>query len=82
VGGSTARLRHPPSLTWTNLTVCLCRVEQIGAPLELYDRPANKFVGSFIQSPSMNLSMDPCNGMGLSRRPAIQLAVRRPAATI
>jgi ABC-type sugar transport system ATPase subunit len=24
------------------------RVEQIGASLELYDRPANKFVGSFI----------------------------------
>jgi multiple sugar transport system ATP-binding protein len=30
------------------------RVEQIGAPLDLYDRPANKFVGSFIGSPSMN----------------------------
>ena len=30
------------------------RVEQIGSPLELYDRPANKFVGSFIGSPSMN----------------------------
>src|SRR6202167_4130698 len=30
-------------------------VEQIGAPLELYDRPANLFVASFIGSPSMNL---------------------------
>jgi len=29
--------------------------EQIGSPLELYDRPANAFVGSFIGSPSMNL---------------------------
>ena len=29
-------------------------VEQIGAPLDLYDRPANTFVGSFIGSPAMN----------------------------
>jgi len=29
-------------------------VEQIGAPLELYDRPANLFVASFIGSPAMN----------------------------
>ncbi|WP_343315364.1 sn-glycerol-3-phosphate ABC transporter ATP-binding protein UgpC [Brucella sp. BE17] len=30
------------------------KVEQIGAPLDLYDRPANRFVASFIGSPSMN----------------------------
>jgi multiple sugar transport system ATP-binding protein len=30
-------------------------VEQIGAPLELYDRPANLFVAGFIGSPAMNL---------------------------
>jgi multiple sugar transport system ATP-binding protein len=30
------------------------RVEQIGAPLDLYDRPANQFVAGFIGSPSMN----------------------------
>jgi len=29
-------------------------VEQVGAPLDLYDRPANTFVASFIGSPSMN----------------------------
>ncbi len=29
-------------------------VEQIGAPLDLYDRPANMFVAGFIGSPSMN----------------------------
>jgi multiple sugar transport system ATP-binding protein len=29
-------------------------VEQIGAPLELYDRPNNLFVASFIGSPAMN----------------------------
>jgi multiple sugar transport system ATP-binding protein len=31
------------------------RVEQIGRPLELYDRPANTFVATFIGSPAMNL---------------------------
>ena len=30
------------------------QVEQIGAPLELYDRPANRFVAGFIGSPGMN----------------------------
>jgi multiple sugar transport system ATP-binding protein len=30
------------------------RIEQTGSPLELYDRPANLFVASFIGSPSMN----------------------------
>ncbi len=30
-------------------------IAQIGAPLELYDRPANVFVAGFIGSPSMNL---------------------------
>lgn len=30
------------------------RVEQVGSPLELYDNPANRFVASFIGSPSMN----------------------------
>jgi multiple sugar transport system ATP-binding protein len=31
------------------------RVEQIGAPLELFDRPANLFVAGFIGSPAMNM---------------------------
>jgi multiple sugar transport system ATP-binding protein len=30
------------------------RVEQVGAPLELYNRPANVFVAGFIGSPRMN----------------------------
>lgn len=30
-------------------------VEQVGAPLELFDRPANTFVAGFIGSPSMNM---------------------------
>ncbi|TNC51639.1 sn-glycerol-3-phosphate ABC transporter ATP-binding protein UgpC [Rubellimicrobium rubrum] len=31
------------------------RVEQIGTPLDLYDRPANIFVATFIGSPAMNI---------------------------
>jgi multiple sugar transport system ATP-binding protein len=29
-------------------------IEQVGAPLDLYDRPANLFVAGFIGSPAMN----------------------------
>ena len=31
------------------------RIEQVGSPLDLYDRPANEFVATFIGAPSMNL---------------------------
>nr|WP_321456081.1 sn-glycerol-3-phosphate ABC transporter ATP-binding protein UgpC [uncultured Cohaesibacter sp.] len=30
------------------------RVEQIGSPMELYNKPANKFVAGFLGSPAMN----------------------------
>ena len=30
------------------------RIEQIGAPMELYNTPANEFVAGFIGSPKMN----------------------------
>jgi multiple sugar transport system ATP-binding protein len=30
------------------------RIEQVGAPLDLYNRPANRFVAGFIGSPQMN----------------------------
>ncbi|MFP3608099.1 ABC transporter, partial [Paraburkholderia sp. SIMBA_053] len=32
------------------------QIEQIGRPLELYDRPSNLFVASFLGSPSMNFA--------------------------
>src|SRR5690606_25649484 len=31
------------------------RIEQVGAPMELYERPRNLFVAEFIGSPRMNL---------------------------
>ena len=40
------------------------RVEQIGTPLELYDRPANLFVAGFIGSPAMNFLPGHVDGGG------------------
>jgi multiple sugar transport system ATP-binding protein len=40
------------------------RVEQIGSPLELYDRPANQFVAGFIGSPAMNFLRGVHRGQG------------------
>jgi len=38
-------------------------IQQVGTPLELYDRPANKFVAQFIGSPTMNiLEIEPGEG--------------------
>ncbi|WP_374380687.1 ABC transporter ATP-binding protein [Dongia sp.] len=39
-------------------------VEQIGAPLDLYDRPQNRFVAGFIGSPSMNFIDGRVDGSG------------------
>ncbi len=37
-------------------------IQQVGSPLELYDEPANKFVGGFIGSPAMNFFNAELNG--------------------
>ena len=39
-------------------------IEQVGAPLELYNNPANLFVAGFIGSPRMNLLKDAAAGDG------------------
>ena len=39
-------------------------IEQIGTPLELYDRPGNLFVAQFIGSPSMNVVEGVLRGTG------------------
>jgi multiple sugar transport system ATP-binding protein len=50
------------------------RIEQVGPPLALYRRPANRFVGSFIGAPQMNfIPVQPCRRQGDG-----QLAVRLP----
>ena len=40
------------------------RIEQVGTPLELYNRPANRFVAGFIGSPRMNLLPARVDGQG------------------
>jgi multiple sugar transport system ATP-binding protein len=40
-------------------------VEQIGTPLELFDRPGNLFVAQFIGSPSMNVLQGTLRGDGV-----------------
>ena len=47
-------------------------VQQVGSPLELYDRPANLFVAGFIGSPAMNFlsaRYEVKNGMAGARLP-------------
>ncbi|MBB2818832.1 UNVERIFIED_ORG: alpha-glucoside transport system ATP-binding protein [Rhizobium esperanzae] len=39
-------------------------IEQVGAPLELYERPANLFVAKFIGSPAMNIIPATVSGTG------------------
>jgi len=41
-------------------------IEQIGAPIDVYDKPASTFVASFIGSPAMNLLNVKANGSGLA----------------
>ena len=57
-------------------------VEQIGAPLELYDRPDNLFVAGFIGSPAMNLLKGTirANGTARLRRPGRHAPAARSGA--
>jgi len=41
------------------------KIEQMGAPLELFDRPANTFVAGFIGSPAMNMLKGKVEGAGV-----------------
>ncbi|EAR50930.1 ATP-binding protein of sugar ABC transporter [Oceanicola granulosus HTCC2516] len=40
-------------------------IQQVGSPMDLYDRPANRFVAGFIGSPTMNLVAGTAEGGGL-----------------
>jgi multiple sugar transport system ATP-binding protein len=41
-----------------------CRIEQVGTPIEVYARPASRFVATFIGSPAMNLLPVTLTGQG------------------
>ncbi|MDM0073466.1 sn-glycerol-3-phosphate ABC transporter ATP-binding protein UgpC [Variovorax sp. J2P1-59] len=47
------------------------RVEQVGSPLELFDRPANQFVAGFIGSPAMNFIPGRCMSEGFAAAGAL-----------
>ena len=47
-------------------------VEQVGSPLELYHKPANRFVGGFIGSPNMNF----IGGEQAARHGAHEIGIR------
>ena len=49
-------------------------IEQLGSPLDLYDRPANQFVAQFIGTPQMNI-------IDTAHLPALRAAVGAPALT-
>ena len=51
------------------------RIEQVGSPLELYDRPVNRFVAGFLGSPSM--SFIPGDARARRRRAAAARRGRR-----
>lgn len=45
------------------------RIEQVGAPMDLYRQPRNKFVAEFLGSPKIN--MFPCQWDPVSREPVV-----------
>ncbi|UWU18584.1 sn-glycerol-3-phosphate import ATP-binding protein UgpC (plasmid) [Rhizobium sullae] len=49
------------------------QIDQIGTPIELYEKPATTFVATFIGSPSMNLWDRTGDRNGFSLSPAIRL---------
>ncbi len=56
------------AMTMANRIVVLRggRVEQVGAPLDLYNHPANRFVAGFIGAPQMNFLQAKCSANGSS----------------
>ena len=48
-------------------------IQQVGAPIEIYDRPANTFVAGFIGSPAMNLVEGALSG-GVFTAPGVRMA--------
>jgi multiple sugar transport system ATP-binding protein len=53
-------------------------VQQVGSPLELYDRPANLFVAGFIGSPGMNFSRRPTTGGTCKLKDGTVVALPQP----
>src|SRR5260370_31103490 len=50
--------------------LCEGRLQQVGTPADVYDRPANVFVAGFLRSPPMNLF--PCTLGSDGARPVLR----------
>jgi multiple sugar transport system ATP-binding protein len=51
------------------------RIEQVGAPLDLYNRPRNEFVAGFLGAPRINLVQRPAEGASAPHRALWQALV-------
>ena len=84
LGATTVYVTHDQveAMTLADRVVVLRdgQIEQVGTPLELYDRPANQFVAQFIGTPQMNmLAADRLAGLpGLRDLPAGGFVGLRP----
>ena len=56
------------------------RIQQIGTPCEVYERPANRFVAGFLGSPSMNFIEGEVDLHGCFRAGALTLALAQSGA--
>ncbi len=56
-------------------------VQQVGSPLELYDRPANLFVAGFIGSPGMNFLEATCSGGSVRLKDGSEIEARLHTST-
>ena len=54
------------------------RIEQVGAPLELYRNPDNRFVAGFIGSPAMNFVAGKVEKAGVIAAKGLSGSVARP----
>ena len=50
-------------------------IQQVGSPLDLYERPANRFVAQFIGSPTMNLLPVTGDGDAVTTRHGVRIAL-------
>ncbi|HMO09330.1 MAG TPA: ABC transporter ATP-binding protein, partial [Paracoccaceae bacterium] len=62
------------AMTLADRVVVMSRgeVQQVGTPLDIYDRPANTFVAGFIGSPAMNLMQGELRG-GVFEAPNVRI---------
>jgi ABC-type sugar transport system ATPase subunit len=71
------------AMTMANIIVVLRagKVEQVGTPIALYERPANQFVAGFLGSPRMNFLAAVADGAGTIQVAGATLAVDAPLQT-